>query len=665
MQVLSVALAASYSSVLSLQSLDTNGPIGFSLSVGQTTSDTFQLYGTLDSAAVDNTNAYNLGAFSGGAGNLPAGIAEQAAAWPFVLVRRTGGSTAGSLFVAGNPASSPAVVSTAAPVVIGNYSAVLDLTSLGAKSVRIGGSRQMLVTDVFDVYLSDDSALASLTGAYYAGRITGGGGTNKNTVLVSGFNYAIIRRADTSTTLTAGTIIAAGVFPSAGGGSLSLNTLAVADTAVNGPIGALTAAQTVDIYSSFRLLQTTASVVATLPNPTVTTPGRLAFVMNNDTSTQSITMYGMTIGVGAMQAFEWDGSAWLGGLNLTQGGNSFGAAMRIGTNDANNVAIWRQGVTFLSAVAASLTLGDTTGAYAVGIQSGTGGIGLLPGTGPLNLGTDATDKTITIGSSSGVSAINVNTGTGGLSLGTNATAHAVTMGTLTGASLTTIQGGTSGVTVQPAATGPVSITTGTTGALTLDSGSTGAIDVGVNANAKTITIGNSTGATVIVMNAGTGGVDIGTNAVAHTIRLGNSTGATGITIDCGTGALNVGTNAVAHTVTIGNGTGATSVVIDCGTGALNIGTNAVAHTITMGNTTGATRVRVNVGTGGFGVNVNPDASAFVDFNGSTTQAVRLTNMTTAERDAIAAPATGLIIYNTTTNKLNFRAAAAWEAVTSA
>lgn len=42
-------------------------------------------------------------------------------------------------------------------------------------------------------------------------------------------------------------------------------------------------------------------------------------------------------------------------------------------------------------------------------------------------------------------------------------------------------------------------------------------------------------------------------------------------------------------------------------------------------------------------------------------------MTTTQRDALAAadrPA-GLLIYNTTTNKLNVRTAAAWEVVTSA
>lgn len=40
-------------------------------------------------------------------------------------------------------------------------------------------------------------------------------------------------------------------------------------------------------------------------------------------------------------------------------------------------------------------------------------------------------------------------------------------------------------------------------------------------------------------------------------------------------------------------------------------------------------------------------------------------MTTAARDAMVNPPKGMMIYNTTTNKLNVRVAAAWEAVTSA
>lgn len=50
--------------------------------------------------------------------------------------------------------------------------------------------------------------------------------------------------------------------------------------------------------------------------------------------------------------------------------------------------------------------------------------------------------------------------------------------------------------------------------------------------------------------------------------------------------------------------------------------------------------------------------------GVTTPGLRVQNMTGAQRDALTASA-GTIIYNTTTNKLNVRVAAAWEAVTSA
>lgn len=51
----------------------------------------------------------------------------------------------------------------------------------------------------------------------------------------------------------------------------------------------------------------------------------------------------------------------------------------------------------------------------------------------------------------------------------------------------------------------LSIVTTTTGALSLDSGTTGAVGLGTGASAKTITIGNVTGATALVYNAGTGG----------------------------------------------------------------------------------------------------------------------------------------------------------------
>lgn len=66
--------------------------------------------------------------------------------------------------------------------------------------------------------------------------------------------------------------------------------------------------------------------------------------------------------------------------------------------------------------------------------------------------------------------------------------------------------------------------------------------------------------------------------------------------------------------------------------------------------------------GASGALTSPDASSKLQVD-SITQGFLPPRMTTAERDAIAAPAAGLMIYNTTTNKLNVYTTA-WEAITS-
>jgi len=53
-----------------------------------------------------------------------------------------------------------------------------------------------------------------------------------------------------------------------------------------------------------------------------------------------------------------------------------------------------------------------------------------------------------------------------------------------------------------------------------------------------------------------------------------------------------------------------------------------------------------------------DASAVLDIS-STTRGVLFPRMTTAQRDLITTPADGLVIYNTTANKLQVRAAGVW------
>lgn len=68
------------------------------------------------------------------------------------------------------------------------------------------------------------------------------------------------------------------------------------------------------------------------------------------------------------------------------------------------------------------------------------------------------------------------------------------------------------------------------------------------------------------------------------------------------------------------------------------------------------------GVAGFGVtSLNASAKVQID---STTQGFLPPRMTTGQRDAIASPAAGLMIYNTTTNKLNVFTTG-WEVITSA
>ena len=59
----------------------------------------------------------------------------------------------------------------------------------------------------------------------------------------------------------------------------------------------------------------------------------------------------------------------------------------------------------------------------------------------------------------------------------------------------------------------------------------------------------------------------------------------------------------------------------------------------------------------------PVASAAIEVI-STTQGVLFPRMTTAQKNAIAAPAEGLVVYDITLHKLCVRAAAAWETITS-
>ena len=60
--------------------------------------------------------------------------------------------------------------------------------------------------------------------------------------------------------------------------------------------------------------------------------------------------------------------------------------------------------------------------------------------------------------------------------------------------------------------------------------------------------------------------------------------------------------------------------------------------------------------------ITPDATSILELR-STTLGFLAPRMTTTQRDAITSPATGLLIYNTTTNQLNYYSGSSWQVVT--
>jgi hypothetical protein len=67
----------------------------------------------------------------------------------------------------------------------------------------------------------------------------------------------------------------------------------------------------------------------------------------------------------------------------------------------------------------------------------------------------------------------------------------------------------------------------------------------------------------------------------------------------------------------------------------------------------------NIGIG----TTSPNASAILDAQ-STTKGVRMPNMTTTQKNAIASPAAGLMVFDTTLAKLCVYSGAAWQTITS-
>ena len=66
-----------------------------------------------------------------------------------------------------------------------------------------------------------------------------------------------------------------------------------------------------DNYSGVIVTTTMSGNGQTMQAPTITTPGRTFTIVNNDTSTHSINVNGITVSPGEAQRFIFDGSSWI------------------------------------------------------------------------------------------------------------------------------------------------------------------------------------------------------------------------------------------------------------------------------------------------------------------------------------------------------------------
>jgi hypothetical protein len=171
---------------------------------------------------------------------------------------------------------------------------------------------------------------------------------------------------------------------------------------------------------------------------------------------------------------------------------------------------------------------------------------------------------------------------------------------------------------------------------------------------RILTIGNATYANINLPN---GNVLIGTTTdagyrldVNGTVRTGlltitGSTSSTGITFTNGNWALG-SANGFAF-----NG---------------NVGFDTYSNTTTPIRffQTGVLRLAIAATTGNVLINTSTDVASSILTLASTTKGFLPPRMTNAQKLAIASPAAGLVVYDTTLNKLCVRGASAWETITS-
>ncbi len=201
------------------------------------------------------------------------------------------------------------------------------------------------------------------------------------------------------------------------------------------------------------------------------------------------------------------------------------------------------------------------------------------------------------------------------------------------------------------------------GSDTFHGGGTGTNNTAIGLNAS-YALSNGTDNTAVGRNS-LGGVStgvqntaVGSNALFAGSIFANSAGSnnSGFGYQAGNDITSGGSNTIIGSNT-GRGitTGGKNTIIGASVTGLS---SSLSNNIIIADGDGNRRINVDAsGRVGIGTNT-PSTTAILELS-STTGGVLFPRMTTTQRDAISTPVDGLVIYNSTTNKLQVRAASTW------